>query len=194
MKSSIFFLIFLLNFCYCEELLGGWSKSDDDSLKRDCLNRALVHLHGDQLDDQIKSEVSDLKCHTQIVNGLNIKCQFILRGQKWQCSYYKSFVQTLETQLEQCKKVEDEEKDDEPAVEDQGAANEDDKVEQPLIAHENEEEQQQQPAVENEGEKEKQAVQGSPSSNEDDDEAKIDVMNNQMLKQNANNNEEEQQH
>jgi hypothetical protein len=192
MNSSIFFLIFLLNFCYCEELLGGWSKSDDDSLKRDCLNRALVHLHGDQLDDQIKSEVSDLKCHTQIVNGLNIKCQFILRGQKWQCSYYKSFVQTLETQLEQCKKVEEEEKDDEPGVEDQGTANEDDKVEQPLIAHENEEEQQ--PAVDNEGEKEKQAVQGPPSSNEDDDEAKIDVMNNQMLKQNVNNNEEEQQH
>jgi hypothetical protein len=197
MKSSIIFLVLLSTYCYCEQILGGWSISNDDNLHRDCLNKALLHIHGDQINDEIRSQASDLTCKTQIVNGLNIKCTFTLRGQKWHCSYYKSFVQTLATQLEECKRVEIEQpvveqKEDKPANEELETANEDDKVEEPVMSNEDDEEEQQVPA--NKDEKEKQVGQESliADQNEEDDEAKIDAMNQQMAEQNANHEEEQQ--
>lgn len=156
MKSSIIFLVLLSTYCSCDRLLGGWSTSDDDSLKRECLNKALDHIHGARVNEDIRSQASDLNCKTQIVNGINIKCNFVLRGQKWQCSYYKSFIKTLETQLEQCKTVEEEpepeQKKYEQANENLGAANEDEKVEQPLISNKDEDEDRPIPVNENEEE------------------------------------------
>src|SRR5438132_1618476 len=108
MKFLIIYLVLLPTYCYCEKLLGGWSTSHDESLKQEWLKKALVHIHGAKVGDDVQSQVSDLVCKTQIVNGLNIKCNFILRGQNWQCSYYKSFVQTLSTQLEECQQIKDE--------------------------------------------------------------------------------------
>jgi hypothetical protein len=193
MKSLILYLIFLSTYCYCEQLLGGWSTFDDDSLKSDCLNKALAHIYGAQVNDEIRSQASDVNCKSQIVNGLNIKCSFVSRGQKWQCSYYKSFIQTLETQLEQCKRLEDEPKKEEHAVEDQEVSNESEKEEQPLIEHENEEAEQ--PAPVPESDKEKQGAQEAPVANdqeeEEDDEAAVDAINRQMSGQFSNNEDEQ---
>lgn len=136
MKSTILCLIFLFNYYRCEQLLGGWSPTTDESLKYDCLQRALVQINGAKIDNDIYSQASDLVCKTQIVNGLNIKCEFHFRGQKWQCSYYKSFIQTLETQLEQCKQVQDEEKDDEQVAQDLETSNEGDKDDQEIVGNE----------------------------------------------------------
>jgi len=117
MKSFISFLVLFSTYCYCERLLGGWSTTNDHFLKKDCLNLALDHIHGTKVSEEIRSKASDLICKTQVVNGLNIKCTFIINGQKWRCSYYKSFIQTLEVQLEQCKRVEQEEEQEQKKVE-----------------------------------------------------------------------------
>jgi len=199
MKSSIIVLVLLSSYCYCEHILGGWSTSNDDNLHRDCLNKALVHIHGDQLNDEIRSQASDLSCKTQIVNGLNIKCTFTLNGQKWQCSYYKSFIQTLDTQLEECKIVVDEQaavpeqKEYKPVKEELETANDQgQQEEEEVVSNEDNEEEQQAPA--NKDEKEKQVGQESliADQTEEDDEAKIDAMNQQMAEQNANHEEEQQ--
>ena len=126
MKSIIFVAVLFSTYCYCSQLLGGWSVSDDQSLKQECLQLALVQIQDEQVSNDIQSQASDLVCHTQIVNGLNIKCDFTFRGQPWRCSYYKSFVQTLGTSLDQCEQVKNtdqqvreastEEKDDEAAI------------------------------------------------------------------------------
>ena len=100
MHASFFYLIFLFSCCYRQDLPGGWSVSSNDSLKSECLEKALVHLNGAEINQEIRAEASNVVCQTQIVNALNIKCTFTFIGKKHQCSFYKSFIQTVETQLE----------------------------------------------------------------------------------------------
>ncbi|CAF1508096.1 unnamed protein product [Adineta ricciae] len=105
MKSMIIVvLIFTLNSCFAEQLLGGWSVTTDETLKQDCLSQALAQIQGDKVADA-ENLVSDNVCQTQIVNGLNIKCTFVFNGQPWKCSFYKSFIGTRETKLEGCEEV-----------------------------------------------------------------------------------------
>jgi len=196
MKSTLACLVLFVVYCSCEQLLGGWSTSTDESLKYDCLQRGLNHIRGERVGNDVVSQASELVCKTQIVNGLNIKCEFNFRGQKWQCSYYKSFIQTLETQLEQCKELLVEEQNDEGDLE---AQNEGDKDEEQVPADEDEEakdddqeEQQQQAAVGiNQNEQNDQVAQEALIPNEDeaeqDDEAQIDDMNRKLSEQNGNN-------
>jgi hypothetical protein len=56
------------------------------------------------------------------LNGLNIQLNFVLRKQKWQCSLYKSFIQTLDTQVERCTKVDDEQLPDDDDEKEEPAA------------------------------------------------------------------------
>ena len=107
MNPIVCFLLVLLHVrgSHADQLLGGWSTSTDQALVEDCLSKALVHLNGGQLDSSLRAKVSNIVCKTQIVNGLNIRLNFDFGEDTWQCSYYKSFIQTLETQLEQCKRV-----------------------------------------------------------------------------------------
>ena len=176
MRGSFFCLIFLLNYCYSEQLLGGWSVSSDDSLKSECLEKALVHLNGADVNNDIRAEASNLVCRTQVVNGLNIKCTFTFRAKKQRCSFYKSFIQTLETQLEQCKDI-----TDEPVVEERDTENNND----------NEDEEQQSAPV-SESNKENEVV-ATPDSEEEEDEAAVDSLSQKMSDQAANNNDDEQQ-
>ncbi|CAF0815810.1 unnamed protein product [Adineta steineri] len=83
-------------------MLGGWSVSDDQSLKEECIQKALVNIPGAQNGGDGQSQVSGSTCLTQVVNGLNIKCTLTLSGEQWECKYYKSFFGTRETQLQGC--------------------------------------------------------------------------------------------
>jgi hypothetical protein len=199
MKSFLICLILLSTYCCCERLLGGWSALEDDSLKSECLDKALTHIHGAPANDEIRSEASNLNCQSQLVNGLNIKCSFVTRGEKWQCSYYKSFVQVLETQLEKCDKQKDEpdkeEKvDDDKQGSNEGANEDEEEQQQPLIENENEEAEEQ-PVTVSSGEKEKQGAQETAVDNEkeeeEDDEAAVDAMNKQVSGQFSNNDAEQ---
>ena len=191
MRGSFFCLIFLLNYCYSEQLLGGWSVSSDDSLKSECLEKALVHLNGGDVNNDIRAEASNLVCRTQVVNGLNIKCTFTFRAKKQRCSFYKSFIQTLETQLEQCKDI-----TDEPVVEERDTENNndnEDEEQQPLIAEEkNDEHEEEQSAPVSESNKENEVV-ATPDSEEEEDEAAVDSLSQRMSDQAANNDDDEQQ-
>lgn len=102
MKFSIVFLVVFSSYCYCERLLGGWSVSKDELMKKELLKKALFHIRSGNVGDGIESKVSDFDCRVQIVNGLNIKCSFTLNEKTWDCSFYKSFVETLGTTLEKC--------------------------------------------------------------------------------------------
>jgi hypothetical protein len=107
MNPMFCFLLVLLH-VHCshgDQLVGGWSTYTDQVLIEDCLERALIHLNGGQLDSSLRAKVSNIVCKTQVVNGLNIRLNFDFGEDMWQCSYYKSFNRTFETQLEQCKRV-----------------------------------------------------------------------------------------
>lgn len=185
MHGSFFCLLFLLNYCSSEQLLGGWSTSSDESLKNECLEKALVHLNGAEINNVIRSEASNVVCRTQVVNGLNIKCTFNFRGKKQQCSFYKSFIQNLETQLEQCKEI-----NDEPVIQERDVENTDEKEddERALLVEEKDDEQEQ---VVNENNKESEHTEAP--DNEEDDEAAIDTLNKKISDQVANNEDEQQQ-
>ena len=191
MKFSIFYFILLSSYCYCEKLLGGWSTTTDTDLKNDCLNKALTHINGAKVTNEIQAEASDLECKNQIVNGMNIKCSFAFRGQKWQCSFYKSFVQTLETQVDGCKKA-----DDEQVQEDLQTSNEDDREDQQQAVDEDEEEEQPTTATIDDDEKDDEITEDAVKSNDDDehdDEADIDAINQKLSEQSLNHEHEEQQ-
>lgn len=201
MKGSVFYVIFLFNYCYSEKLLGGWSVSSDESLKSECLDKALIHLNGAQISNEIRTEASDVSCQTQIVNGLNIKCTFKFRGKKHQCSYYKSFIQTLETQLEQCKEI-----DEQPVVRTQDPENSNNRDE-PLIVEEKDDEkeqdeeqqptqtQEEQSPLVDEDNKEDEGGQraGANLNSEEDGEAAIDQLNQKLSDQASNVEDEPQQ-
>ena len=208
MKGSVFYLIFLLNYCYSETLVGGWSVSSDESLKSECLDKALTDINGAQISNKIRSEASDVTCQTQIVNGLNIKCTFNFRGKKHQCSYYKSFIQTLETQLEQCKEI-----DERPVVQTQDSENSNNRDE-PLIAEEKDDEKGQEQVQREEGQeparggqdqeqsapvdeenKEGEGGQGAGAipNSEEDGEAAIDQLKQKLSDQASNVEDEPQQ-
>ncbi|UJR35241.1 hypothetical protein I4U23_028005 [Adineta vaga] len=122
MKPIILVLILSVNSCFAEQLLGGWTTSTDESLKQECLQKALTKIHGVKVGDDVQTLVSDHVCKTQVVNGLNIKCTFVLRKENWECSFYKSFIEQLDMQVEECKQVE---KTDEQVIEKATASNED---------------------------------------------------------------------
>ena len=106
MKFVLYFILFALLTKYSyERLLGGWSTSTDESLIQECLRKALIHITGDQVNNRVQSEASNVVCKTQIVNGLNIKLQFDFRQETWKCSFYKSFIRTLHAQLEDCERI-----------------------------------------------------------------------------------------
>jgi hypothetical protein len=182
MKSVIILVVCLSTYCYGEQLLGGWSTSNDETLKEDCLKKALVNINGADVGDNIQSQVSNYVCKTQIVNGLNIKCTFVLNEQDWQCSYYKSFTQNkaLGVQLEQCKQIE-EENDDEQGLE------------QPTVSDENTNKEQR--AVLNDDKEEEEVeLKSLPlSENEEDDEAEIDALNKRNFEQNTINEDAEEE-
>ena len=160
MKLFSFFLPLLLISCYGEQLLGGWSISNDDVDNHNWLRMALIHINVAEINNDIQSRVSDLICRKQIVNGLNIKCSFVLQGEKWECSYYQSFVPTLNTEIEKCQKIEAESN-----------------------SEENDDEQEIEPAIiSNDDELDEQVVVESPSLNEDN-EAEIDTINNNNLEE-----------
>ncbi|CAF4856724.1 unnamed protein product, partial [Rotaria sp. Silwood1] len=185
MKSFTIFFVLLSTYCYCEPLLGGWKTSDDESRKQEWLKQALVEIYGNEVLDQVQSNVSDLVCKTQLVNGLNIKCTFVLNGEKWKCSYYQSFIGTFDTKVENCDSIKEkhaqeenknellpEEHDDEQDVEELDILNDDEK---PTTL--NDDENEEKPAALNEG--------------EEDDEAKVDAMYKNFSENNANNQDEE---
>ena len=92
---------------YGDEYPPAWTTLTDDSLLDECLQKALVHIHGTSVDGDVRFQVEDVLGRTQTINGMNIMLTFVLHGQKWQCSLYKSFLQTFDVQLEQCKQVND---------------------------------------------------------------------------------------
>jgi hypothetical protein len=176
MQSLIIFLVLLSTYCYCDEhLLGGWSKSNDAVRDQECLKKGLVHINGAEVGDDMQSQVSGLACRTQIVNGLNIKCDFVLRELHWQCSYYKSFVQQLDIQLEECKKI--------PEEDDDGQV-----VEKSQILNGNEDDDE-----EKIDEMREQVGEQNTNNEEDDDEAKIDAMSKQLSEQDEKEEEQQQQ-
>lgn len=90
-----------------DEYPPAWTTLTDDSLLDDCLQKALVNIHGTSVDGDVRFQVEDVLGRMQTINGMNIMLSFVLRGQKWQCSFYKSFVRTFDVQLEQCKQAND---------------------------------------------------------------------------------------
>ncbi|CAF0822512.1 unnamed protein product [Rotaria sordida] len=201
MKSFTIFFVLLSTYCYCKILLGGWSTSDDESLKQEWLKQALVKIRRNEILDQVQSNVSDLVCKTQIVNGLNIECNFVLNGEKWQCLYYKSFTETFDTQLEKCEQPKDQqiqeennnglmpgEHDDEQDIEELTISND---IEKPATLHGNKNEEK--PSTLNDDdENEEHVVQETLALNEDeeDDEAKIDATYKKLSKNDVINKDE----
>jgi hypothetical protein len=90
------------------QLLGGWRTSTDSALVDECLEKALVDIRNSEVDDNLRSRVSNIICQTQIVNGLNIRLTFAVGERNWRCTFYKSFNEKLTMQLEACKRVIDE--------------------------------------------------------------------------------------
>lgn len=170
MKLLIIIFILFSTSCYCERLLGGWTESDDDSLKSFWLSQGIQKIFGLQSDNALQSQATNLKCITQIVNGLNIKCTFVINGEKYECSYYKSFVQTIETKVDECNSLGREQdasngKESQPVEPVQNSP--EDKENQPVqndVEHDDENDEVE---TENEGEKEEAQTK---NENEDGDE------------------------
>jgi len=102
-----FFLIGFVDFSINEELLGGWRQSTNETFNQECLNKALTEIHGVGVGEDLKTQISDVRCQTQIVNGLNIRLTFKIRNQPWRCTFYKSFIETLEMISEGCRTIDD---------------------------------------------------------------------------------------
>ncbi|CAF2393362.1 unnamed protein product [Rotaria sp. Silwood2] len=185
MKLFTIFFVLLSTYCYCEPLLGGWKTSDEESDKQEWLKIALVNIRGNEVLDQVQSDVSDLVCETQIVNGLNIKCSFSLSGEKYQCSYYKSFIQPFDTQVEKCDTVKDQQAQEENKNDLSSEEHNDEEDIEDLPRSNNEEK----PATLNDNENEEK-----PSAlvdDEEDDEAKIDAVYNKFSENDGINEDEE---
>ena len=92
-----------------EDFLSGWSTSTDEVLIQECLKKALTSIQGGYFDEDARSHVSNVVCKTQSVNGLHIRLSFSVGQERWQYSFYKSFTESSDLELEQCQRVGNEE-------------------------------------------------------------------------------------
>ncbi|CAF3705337.1 unnamed protein product [Rotaria socialis] len=200
MKYFIICFALFSSYCYCERLLGGWSTSENESLNREWLDKALYKIHDGEVTDDIKSQVSDLVCKQQVVNGLNIKCTFALNGKTWLCSYYKSFIGTQDTQLDECNVKDEEaseekkdsketgENNEEQEFEELRVSNDDENEEKIITMNQNEDEQDLTTLNENDDEEKPTEINQSENKEkpatlyEEDDEEKIELMNENVEK------------
>lgn len=167
MQTLIILLGFFSFYCYADESLGGWSLSTDEELKAKWLKAGLNHIRTGEGGDDVQSSVSDLVCHTQIVDGMNIKCKFTVQNQKWQCSFYQAFIEDSALEIDDCLEV-----DNTPTSKDNDDNEKD--AEEPAA-------QQKQVLNEEQG-----------GGGEEDDELKVDELNQQQLaNQNENNQEKD---
>jgi hypothetical protein len=114
--NLVFLLTLIVNYSYSRNVLG-WSTTTDRSTIDECLKVALSHIHADKHDtDQYKPKVKNIVCKTKISNGIHIKLYFDLEKQKWECLFYKSFVETLSVQYEKCSQIEKENSPEKPQV------------------------------------------------------------------------------
>ena len=185
MKCVILLLVSLVHWSVAEQLLGGWSTATDPSLIEDCLRKGLASIRGGHVNNDELSQASDVVCKTQIVNGMNIRLTFVLDKQRWRCTYYKSFIATLDTQLEECKQLQEE-------VVEAPKSESTTTISQERVVEANDDEQ---PApVEKNDEEQEEKLNESPKDNvEDDDEAKIDALKQQLNDENVHNDNHEEQ-
>jgi hypothetical protein len=72
----------------------------------ECLRKSLKHIDLDQDIQTASKQTKNIVCHTKVNNGINIKLTFDFQEQRWECSLYKSFVDSLAIQFEKCTETE----------------------------------------------------------------------------------------
>ena len=104
--NLVFLLILIVNNSHAKNIDGS-SGTTDESIVEDCLKIALHKINRDEGDnDDADAKVTNIVCKTRIKDGINIKLSFDRGQQRWECSFYKSFVQTLPIQYEKCTQIE----------------------------------------------------------------------------------------
>lgn len=101
------FFVLTINHSYARHT-NRWAITNDQALIDESLKTVFSHNKFGFENNALESKVTRVVCKTQIYNGIHIKLYFELDQRFWKCMLYKSLVQTLSMDYDQCEQVVDE--------------------------------------------------------------------------------------